>query len=662
MTLKGFLTLAGLKHFFVALNQKEKFLFSLFIFLGVFSVVVIFANFYFDNTKIISIKGGTFTEGVIGSPRFINPIFAPYSDVDRDLTELVFSGLMKYDKNNKLVPNLAEKYEILEYGKIFEFYLRENLVWSNGKPITAADVIFTIKAIQDPITESPLKGKWLGVEVEKISNLKVRFELKNPSSVFLENTTLGIIPKHIWQEIPKKNFRLSKHNLEAVGSGLYKVKEITQNEYEKIESIKLTVNQNYHGELPYITNIVFAFFETRTDLMRALYNNKITGFFVSAENKEKEQKESIIDRNFSKYQFLMPRYFAIFFNPEKSEILKLDKVRKALNYGTNKKAIISEKQTGQIKIVDSPFLPEIFGLETPQKNKFNLEKANKLLDQTGFLKNNYEIRKKVTDKIPSFQFRKTLRRGDKGDEVRELQRCLASIQGIYKHGVISGYFGEKTKESVIKLQERYRETILDPQNLTRGTGAVKAATIAKLNELCHKITIEKLPLKLTLTTVNQPFLIKTAKQLKEQWREIGVNLEIKIVDISYLKSEVIGPRNYEMLLFGQALGAIPDPFPFWHSTQKRDPGLNLALYENRKADRLLEKLRQTMDSNERKKILNELQDILIQDNPAIFLFNPSFIYFVSEEVNKTSKRIIINPSNRFFNIENWYIKTKRIWK
>ena len=662
MTLKKFFTLPGLRQFFSTLNKKERILFFVFLFFGFSSLVFLSINFYFDNTKIVPARGGVHIEGIIGSPRFINPIFAPYSDVDRDLTRLVFSGLMKYGENNEIIPDLAESYKILEYGKVFEFYLKENLIWSDGKPLTANDIVFTIEAIQDPATKSPLRGKWLGVEVEKISNLKVRFRLKNPSSVFLENTTLGIIPKHIWQNKPRKNFRLSKNNLEeSVGAGPYKIKSINQSK-GRIESIKLTANLNYHGRIPYITNLVFSFFETRTDLMRALYNNKITGFFISAENIEYEQKKAIKNIGFSKYQFLMPRYFAVFFNPKKSEILELDKVRKALNYGTNKEAIISKKQTGQIKIVNSPFLPEIFGLEVPQKKEFNLVQANKLLDQTGFLKNNYGIRKKVINKIPSFQFRRTLRRGDRGDEVKELQRCLASIQGIYEYGVISGYFGEKTKKAVIKLQERYRETILDPQNLARGTGVVKAGTKAKLNKLCHQITIEKLPLKLTLTTVNQPFLVKTAERIKEQWKKIGVYLEIKAVDISYLKSEVIRPRNYEILLFGQALGAIPDPFPFWHSTQKRDPGLNLALYENREADRLLEELRQTMDSNDRKKILNELQDILIQDNPAIFLFNPNFVYFISEKINRVSGGVILNPSKRFSNIESWYIKTERVWK
>lgn len=670
MTFKRLLTLAGLKQFFTILSQKEKIFFSIFIFLGIASLAFLCVNFYLENTKIVPAKGGTHIEGVIGSPRFINPVFAPYSDIDRDLTKLVFSGLMKYGKNNKIIPDLAERYEILEYGRVFEFHLRENLIWSDGKPLTADDVVFTIKAIQNPAIDSLLRAKWLGVEVEKISDLKIRFELKNPSAIFLENTIIGIIPKHIWQNVPEKIFRLSIHNLQPTGSGPYKIKDIIQDKQGKIESIELTFNPNYHGKIPYISNIIFSFFETKRELVQALQgeetlfplprfaNARVTGFFVSAPIKE----ETIPRREFSKYRFLMPRYFTVFFNPEKSEILAQDKIRRALNYGTNRQVIISEVIFEEAEIVISPILPEIFGLEGLSKPVFDQKQANKLLDQTGFLKKNQGIREKVIDKIPAFQFTLNLRRGDRGREVRELQRCLADLPEIYPHGVISGYFGDKTRDAVIRFQEKYRETILDPQNLARGTGVVKIGTRAKLNKLCHRPTKETTPLKFSLSTVNQPFLIKIAEHLKKQWGEIGIELEIKTFTLLELEEKVIRPRNYQMLLFGQSLRAIPDPFPFWHSTQKRDPGLNLALYENRRADELLEKIRQTLDEQKRKKALEEFQKILIRDNPAIFLFNPAFLYFVCEEIKGISEKVIIDPSKRFSNIENWYIRERRIFK
>ncbi|GAI49577.1 unnamed protein product, partial [marine sediment metagenome] len=129
-----------------------------------------------------------------------------------------------------------------------------------------------------------------------------------------------------------------------------------------------------------------------------------------------------------------------------------------------------------------------------------------------------------------------------------------------------------------------------------------------------------------------------------------------------LKREIIKPRNYESLLFGEVLGVIPDPFPFWSSLQKKDPGLNLAMYENKKCDKLLKEVRQSLDEDVRKEKLEEFQELLIEDTPAVFLYNPDYLYLVSKEIKGINVKIITDPSKRFIGIENWYIKTKRAWR
>ncbi|GAI19946.1 unnamed protein product [marine sediment metagenome] len=103
--------------------------------------------------------------------------------------EIIFSGLMKYSPEGQIIPDLAKEYKILEEGEVYEFYLNENVFWSDGEPLTVNDIVFTIKTIQNPDFKSPLRVNWLGVEVEKISEKALRFKLKNPSAVFLENCT-----------------------------------------------------------------------------------------------------------------------------------------------------------------------------------------------------------------------------------------------------------------------------------------------------------------------------------------------------------------------------------------------------------------------------------------------------------------------------------------
>lgn len=646
------------RQFLKVLNRKEKIIFFVFLFLAIGSASYTFNHIYLDNTQIVPAKGGTYTEGVIGSPRNINPVYAQTNDVDRDLSELIYSGLMKYSANGEIVTDLAEKYSTLEDGKIFEFYLKENLLWADGKPITANDVIFTVKTIQNPSFKSPIRASWLGVKVDKISDLGIRFELASPSVVFLENSTLKIMPEHIWKEISEQNFSLSIYNLKPVGSGPYKVKDVAQDKEGNIKSLELIINGNYHGDLPHIQKVFFSFFEDENKLISAFKAGQIDGF--SSLFIEKYQEDSL-----SEYRLLTPRYFAVFFNPEKSKILAEVELRQALNYGINKTEVVNEILPLQAETIDSPILPDVYGFADPSEvYEFNPEKAKEILDEAGFIvkEDSEGIREKIVKKEAAFQFKSNLQVGSQGNEVQELQKCLAKDPEVYPEGETTGYFGEKTRIAVVNFQEKYKEEVLTPYGLTQGTGRVLQSTREKLNQLCAASSEKITPLSFTLTTVDQETLIKVAANLKKQWGSLGIKTEIKIVDNFTLTEEVIRPRDYELILLGQGLEMVIDPFPFWHSSQIKDPGLNLSLYKNKEADKLLEKARQTMDPEKRKAALEEFQDILIKDSPAIFLYSLDYPYLVSEKIKGISVKIITDPSKRFLGIEEWYIKTKRVWK
>jgi ABC-type transport system substrate-binding protein len=640
--------------FFKILTKKEKIGFSLFsiLFLASFSFLAI--DFYYSKTKIAPARGGSYVEGVIGSPRFINPVYSQISEVDKDLAEIIFSGLMKYDSKGQLVPDIAKEYRILNDGQVYEFDLKEGILWHDGKQLTSDDVIYTIRTIQNPDIKSPLRSVWLGVEIEKISDSSLRFILKNESSIFLENCTLKILPQHIWEDIPAANFSLSPINLNPTGSGPYKLESIFQDKYGKIVSLDLSKNLSYYGQPAFIEKITFKFFETEKELVLAHKRGEIQGFALTEiEN---------IPQNGNIYSFSMPRYFAVFFNTKNSDVLANINVRMALNNGTDKQAISNSIFSGHAEPLGSPILPDIYGfLQPSQKYDFNVEKAKETLEQDGFILKDDGYREKTVLRQLAFTFKSVLNVGSQNNEVTELQKCLAKYPGIYPGGEVTGYFGNKTKAAVIKFQEKYKEEILEPIGLSSGTGKVGGQTIDKLNEICFEKPEEKLPLEFTVSTVDQPSLIKVAEMLKEQWKALGVNLQIKIFHINALESDILRERNFNGLLFGEILGAIPDPFPFWHSSQKGELGLNLANYNNKEVDKLLEDNRRVLDESERKTKLEEFQDILIEDMPAIFLYNPDYIYAVSDEIKGIDSDILIDPSSRFSNINEWYIKTKRIW-
>ncbi|MBU2539604.1 peptidoglycan-binding protein [Patescibacteria group bacterium] len=647
------------KRIFKILHKKEKITFLVFCILTLASLIFIGTSLYLKNTKIVPATGGKYIEGAVGQPRFLNPIYGETNDIDRDLIELIFSGLMSYDNNGQIVKDLTDDYKISEDGKTYEFKLKDNIFWHDGKSLTSEDVVFTIKTIQNSDYKSPLRANWLEVESEIISEKSFRLRLKAPYNAFLENCTLKIIPKHVWESILPENFNLSFYNLQPVGSGPYKFKDLRQLDTGFIKSINLKSNRNYYKNPPHISDISFIFFEGKEDLIKAADSKKIDGYStVFLDN------GLSFSKSFSARYFSTPRYFAVFFNEQKSEFFLDKKIREALNYATDKKEIVDTLEatyakkynTNVFQIVESPILPDFFGYKEPTNiYSADIEKTKSLLDSAGFKKNDNGFREKNIDKKPAFQFKTALSTGAKSKEVEELQKCLLKDPDIYQ-GDVTGYFGSATKEAVTKFQKKYL-----PDLGTKYLGAVGKSTRAKLNELCTPPAQETLPLQFILTTINQPLLVQVANILKSQWEKVGIQVEIKALSIQDLKP-IIKERDYDALLYGESLGMLFDPYPFWHSSQKIDPGLNLTGYENKDADKLLKEGRETLDIEEKKENYEKFQDVLIEDIPAIFLYNSGYTYLISNKIKGTDTKRIVDPSKRFSNIEDWHIKTKRAWK
>lgn len=637
-----------------SLEKKERLLFGFFFFLFVLSIILFIADFYFKNTCIVPAFGGTLKEGVVGQPRFINPIYADSNDVDKDLVNLIFSGLMRYGKDGKIEEDIAKSYEVKEGGRVYIVNLKKSVFFHDGKKLTADDVIFTIKTIQNPDFKSPLLAKWLGVEVEKLSDYQIKFTLKNPYPGFLENLTLKILPAHIWKNISFQNFPLSPYNFEPIGSGPYRFKSLTRNPDGSIKSILLERNKNYYQNPPYISQVEFFFFQKEEDLFKAARAGLIDSFSpISFKNLS-------FDSFYKKYSFLLPRYFALFLNPNQNEFFAQKNIRKAISLVINRDKIVQEILNGDGKPVNSPFLPTIFNFTPPEQESFNPEKAQELLEKAGFKKQNGRWQK--VKEAQKMHFTKTLVYGSKGKEVENLQKCLAKFEDIYPEGKVTGYFGKKTKEAVIKFQEKYKDDILKPAGLKKGNGRVGPATRTKLNEVCIIKPEEIIPFKIVITTADNPLLTSLAEEIKNQLSSFGIETEIKIYEITKIKQEIIKERDYQALLFGQVLGIIPDPFPFWHSSQRKYPGLNLVDYQNKKLDKILEELRETMEEEQRKELLEEAQEVLLSDLPAIFICNPNYLYFVSEKVKGIEGGLIPNPSARFSQIQNWYINTRRSFR
>src|SRR5258706_524677 len=179
-------------------SKKERLIFI------VISALFVVSSLFFLNTinSFVSVEvpsyGGELSEGIVGTPRFVNPLLA-ISDADRDLTSLVYSGLMKKMPDGSIVPDLAKSYDISPDGLSYVFVLKDKIYFQDGTPITSSDVEFTVNRAKDPVLKSPKRVSWEGVSVQKINDSTIKFTLKQKNFPFLENTTLGIIPKRLWQ-------------------------------------------------------------------------------------------------------------------------------------------------------------------------------------------------------------------------------------------------------------------------------------------------------------------------------------------------------------------------------------------------------------------------------------------------------------------------------
>lgn len=339
-------------------------------------------RWYLRHTELAPKVGGEYSEGIVGSPRAINPVYASANEVDISLTELLFAGLFRAS-GRELVSDLAESYTISDDDKTYQITIRPNLKWSDGEPLTIDDVIFTINAIKDPAVKSTLADQFRRVVASKVDDHTVKLELSETYSPFLTLLTFGILPEHIWQNVQPTNFLLADFNLKPIGNGPYVFKSFTKDRQGGLRNYILEQNTNYHGFKPYLQKITFKFYPDMETGLQALQDGNIDGLG----GLPRGSKSKVNLRRYNLYQFTLPQYTAIFFNPQANEILKNKSIRRALVIGLNRPDIIDQALAGQGKLVDGAIPEGALGYtEEIKKYAFDPGWAGELLEQAGWKK------------------------------------------------------------------------------------------------------------------------------------------------------------------------------------------------------------------------------------------------------------------------------------
>lgn len=500
--------------------------------------------------------GGSLREGILGAPRFINPVLAQ-TDADRDLVSLIYTGLLRYDAEGVAQPALAEKYEISQDGLEYIVTLKNKIYWQDGEKITADDVIFTVQLAKNPLLLSPRRANWEGVEAEKIDERTVKFILKKSYAPFLENLTLGIMPQHVWEPIPLSQYPLVELNTDPIGAGPYKIKSVSRSAIGSITSIRLRANKYFALGEPHIRTLDLNFYQSEESILSALKNKSIDSAGGLSPKFVEELKNSAAGQTIDIRSINLQRIIAIFLNQSlKKEFASID-VRRAIDAAIDKNLLVQNILMGFGEPINGPLPERVFeGAEAPPK-------------------------------ISTFN--------------PDLAQNLASKQ--------------------------------------------------------------KNRISFTLTTAQTPELVDAAEMLKEMWSKAGIDATIKTFNLPDLEPLVIGPRRYEAFLYGEeVIGQTPDPFAFWHSSQRAHPGYNIALYANSKVDQMLESVRSTQETGERANIYANIQKEITKDLPAIFLFAPSYVYVLPTDLKGVEFKSINTGSERFSTVHQWYLEKHYVWK
>jgi peptide/nickel transport system substrate-binding protein len=358
-----------------SLKERIVFILSLVVFIaGAFSAVVALSNHF---TTIVPRFGGSYTEGIIGSPRFINPILAN-SDADRDLTTLTYSGLVRTSENGVIIPDLAQSWDISSDGKTYTVHLKPKLYFHDGKKLTAQDVVFTVSKITDPVLKSPLRISWDGVSATAVDDSTVIFTLQKPYAGFLAQLSLGILPEHIWKTIPDESWQLSKYNTEPIGSGPYKMSSVSRSTIGIPESYHLKSFRKFILGRPYINNLSIVFLPNKTDAYNAFTHGQIDGI----SGVDAKDTETITSRSTTVITSPLPRVFGIFFNQVKNKAFSDPIVIRALGLAIDKSIITHTVFNDYANALNGPLPQSIDANTSDYQTQKDL--AIKLLDNDGW--------------------------------------------------------------------------------------------------------------------------------------------------------------------------------------------------------------------------------------------------------------------------------------
>lgn len=504
--------------------------------------------------------GGSYVEGVVGGHQHLQPLTAS-TPVDRDVTRLLFTGLMRVDRAGEVVPDLAASVSVEQDGKVWSFEIRDDARWHDGRPVVADDVVYTVGLFQDPAYGGPHAEAFRGVAVERVASKVVRFTLPGPYGPFAASTTFPLLPAHRLGGVPFAGLAIDPFDQRPIGTGPFRLSDVTERE------VVLTANLDFYRtkpdrSRPYLDRIVLRSYSDTSEALLALARGELDGVAgISSEDAERAR----VVRTVSVYSYSTSDFTALFLNvrPEKA-VFRDRAVRQAIATAIDRGRVLDLAIDGRGRVADT-FVPPTSWAHPGEIARYerSVAAAKELLDAAGW-----------TDAD--------------GDGVRE------------KGGIA---------------------------------------------------------LRFEVASSDEPARVSAGSQIVTDLAAVGIQARLNALPFDELVRTVARPRAFEALLVGITSAADPDPYPFFHSSQGKDPGFNFSGYSTLPIDRNLEAARRVADREQRRALYGPVFRSIATEVPVVFLYFSDYLYARHTSVKGLKIAHMVGPPDRFWDAEDWYVKT-----
>jgi peptide/nickel transport system substrate-binding protein len=473
-----------------------------------------------------------------------------------DATSLIYNGLVTYDKDTNIVPDLAESWTLSPNCLDLTLKLRDGVRWHDGHPFTADDVVFTYKLMVHPKTPSPYKDDFDAVaSVEAVDARTVHVRYREPFAQALISWGQTMLPKHLLERyMLEGKLRESPQNFSApVGTGPFRFREIRSG-----EKIVVVANPDYYAGPPYISRVVYRIIPSQATIFLELKAKGIDSASLSALQYKRQTDYPAFRKAYNKFRYAANVYTYLGLN-HKDPRFADKRVRQAFAYAINKRDLIDGVRLGLATEATGPYKPGTW-VYNPNVRRYPYDpaRARALLAEAGWTKTNAD--------------------------------------------------GLLVKDG-------------------------------------HPFTFE------LLTSQGSDEARKITEVIQAQLREVGVGVEIRVLEWAAFLKEHIKKRRFEAAAMAWGIGADADQYNIWHSSKTGPDDFNFVSYANPEVDELLERGRRTCVQSERKRAYDRMQEILAEEQPLIFLYFRDNLPAVSSRV----RGIVPGSIGIEYNLNEWYV-------